>query len=67
MSAYIWMILSVAQTKYVPDLKIGTLISNMIPMSIVLQIAWIIVVVIWMMIGLPFGPGVGVALPAGIL
>ena len=32
------MILSVAQTKYVPDLKIGTLISNMIPMSIVLQI-----------------------------
>ena len=67
MSAYIWMILSVAQTKYAPDLKIGTLISNMIPMSIVLQIAWIIVVVIWMMIGLPFGPGVGVALPAGIL
>ena len=67
MSAYIWMILSVAQTKYVPDLKIGTLISNMIPMSIVLQIAWIIVVVIWMSIGLPFGPGVGVALPAGIL
>ena len=67
MSAYIWMILSVAQTKYVPDLKIGTLISNMIPMSIVLQIAWIIVVVIWMMIGLPFGPDVGVALPAGIL
>ena len=67
MSAYIWMILSVAQTKYVPDLKIGTLISNMIPMSIVLQLAWIIVVVIWMMIGLPFGPGVGVALPAGIL
>ena len=61
------MILSVAQTKYVPNLKIGTLIANMIPMSIVLQIAWIIVVVIWMSIGLPFGPGVGVALPAGIL
>ena len=39
----------------------------MILMSIVLQIAWIIVVVIWMSIGLPFGPGVGVALPAGIL
>ena len=49
------------------QIKIGTLISNMIPMSIVLQIAWIIVVVIWMSIGFPFGPGVGVALPAGIL
>ena len=67
MSAYIWMILSVAQTKYVPDLKIGTLIANMIPLSIVLQIVWIIFLVIWMLIGLPFGPGVGIYLPAGIM
>lgn len=67
MSAYIWMILSVAQTKYSPDLKIGTLIANMIPMSIVLQIVWIIFLVIWMLTGLPIGPGVGMALPAGIL
>ena len=67
MSAYIWMILSVAQTKYVPDLKIGTLISNMIPMSIVLQIAWIIFLVIWMLLGIPFGPGVGIYLPAGVM
>ena len=50
------MILSVAQTKYVPNLKIGTLIANMIPMSIVLQIAWIIFLVIWMLLGIPFGP-----------
>lgn len=67
MSAYIWMVLSVAQTKYVPDLKIGTLISNMIPMSVVLQIAWIIFMVIWMTIGIPIGPGVGMYLPAGVL
>ena len=67
---------SFALEKIIDSLKINreyflknemTLIANMIPMSIVLQIAWIIVVVIWMMIGLPFGPGVGVALPAGIL
>lgn len=67
MSAYIWMILSVAQAKYVPDLKIGTLIGNMIPMSIVLQIVWIIFMVIWMTLGLPIGPGVGMYLPAGIM
>ena len=67
MSAYIWMILSVAQTKYVPNLKIGTLIANMIPMSIVLQIAWIIFLVIWMLLGIPFGPGVGIYLPAGVM
>ena len=58
MSPYIWMILSVAQTKYVPNLKIGTLIANMIPMSIVLQLVWIIFLVIWMLLGVPFGPGV---------
>lgn len=67
MSPYIWMILSVAQEKYMPDCAIGTLISNMIPIAVVLQIAWIIFLVIWMMLGLPFGPGVGIALPAGVL
>ena len=67
MSPYIWMILSVAQEKYMPDCAIGTLISNMIPIAVVLQIAWIIFLVIWMTLGVPFGPGVGIALPAGVL
>lgn len=67
MSPYIWMVLSVAQTKYMKDLKIGTLISNMIPIAIVLQIAWIIFMLIWMMIGIPIGPGVGMYLPAGVM
>ena len=67
MSPYIWMILSVAQEKYMPDCAIGTLNSNMIPIAVVLQIAWIIFLVIWMTLGVPFGPGVGIALPAGVL
>lgn len=67
MSPYIWMILTVAQAKYDPDLKIGTVISNEIPIAIVLQIAWIIFFLIWMLIGLPFGPGVTMALPAGVI
>ena len=67
MSAYIWMVLSVAQTKYMKDLKIGTLISNMIPIAIILQIFWILFMIIWVMIGIPIGPGVGTALPAGVL
>lgn len=67
MSAYIWMVLSVAQTKYMKDLKIGTLISNMIPIAIILQICWILFMIIWVMIGIPIGPGVGTALPAGVL
>lgn len=67
MSPYIWMILSVAQAKYDKNLAIGTLISNMIPIAIVLQIAWIIFVIIWLQIGLPIGPGVGTQLPPGVL
>lgn len=67
MSPYIWMLLSVAQTKYMPDLKIGTVIANEIPIAIFLQIAWIIFLLIWTLIGIPFGPGVGMYLPAGVL
>lgn len=67
MSPYIWMLLSVAQAKYDKNIAIGTLISNMIPIAIVLQVAWIIMLIIWMALGLPIGPGVGVTLPAGVL
>lgn len=67
MSPYIWMLLSVAQTKYMPDLKIGTVIANEIPIAIILQIVWIIFVIAWMAIGIPIGPGVGMSLPAGVL
>lgn len=61
------MILSVAQEKYMPDCAIGTLIANMIPIAIVLQFAWILMLIVWVMLGLPIGPGVGFHLPPGIL
>ena len=67
MNPYLWMILSVAQEKYMPKAAIGTLVSNLIPIAVVLQIAWILFLVVWMTLGLPIGPGVEMALPAGIL
>lgn len=67
MSPYVWMILTVAQAKYQPDLKIGTVLSNELPIAIVLQIVWMIFLLIWMATGLPYGPGVGMMLPAGVL
>ena len=67
MSPYIWMVLEVAKAKYDKDLQIGTLIANMIPISIVLQIVWVIFMIIWTSAGIPVGPGVGMYLPAGIL
>lgn len=67
MSPYIWMVLEVARTKYDKDLKIGTLVSGLIPIAMVLQVAWIIFFIIYYLTGLPIGPGVGSALPAGIM
>lgn len=67
LSPYIWVTLGVAQAKYDKDLQIGTLAAGLFPIGIVLQVAWIIFLGIWMLIGLPIGPGVGFYLPAGIL
>lgn len=66
-SAYIWMVLEVAKTKYDPDLKIGTLVSGLLPIAVVLEILWIVFMIIWFIAGIPIGPGVGTAMPAGIL
>ena len=64
MSPYIWMVLSVAQAKYDENLKIGTLIANLVPIAFVLQIVWIIFFIVWDYFGLPIGPGVTSAIPA---
>ncbi|MBP3751310.1 MAG: AbgT family transporter [Pyramidobacter sp.] len=64
MSPYIWMVLSVAQAKYDENLKIGTLISALVPVAFWLQIIWIIFFIVWDYFGLPIGPGVTSAIPA---
>lgn len=66
LSPYLWVVLSVAQTKYDKDLKIGTFASGLFPIGIILQVAWIAFLGLWMLLGLPYGPGVGTYLPAGI-
>ncbi|MBQ6292850.1 MAG: AbgT family transporter [Lachnospiraceae bacterium] len=64
LSPYLWVQLSLIHRKYDPDAGIGTLASGLFPIGIILQIAWIIFLAIWMLIGLNIGPGVGVHLPA---
>ena len=49
------------------DIKIGTLISNLLPIAVILEVIWVIFFIIWYLIGLQIGPGVGSALPVGIL
>jgi aminobenzoyl-glutamate transport protein len=45
--------------KYQSDTGIGTIISTMIPYSIVFFILWTLLLVIWLSFGLPLGPNAG--------
>jgi aminobenzoyl-glutamate transport protein len=53
---YFPLIIVFAQ-KYQKDLGIGTIISLMLPYAVIFAIARIVMLVIWMLIGLPIGPG----------
>lgn len=56
---YFPLILAFAK-KYDDDTGIGTMISTMLPYSIGFLFFWAILMVIWMVLNLPLGPGVGV-------
>lgn len=56
MLAYFAILLSFAR-KYDKNIGIGTLISALLPYSVVFAISWIIVFAIWFLLGLPLGPG----------
>ena len=45
--------------KYDREAGIGTIIATMLPYSIVFSIGWTILLIIWIMLGLPLGPGSG--------
>lgn len=56
MNAYMIVILAVMQ-KYAPRAGIGTLVSTMLPFSVVFGIVWIVFLLGWMQLDLPLGPG----------
>lgn len=53
---YFAIVIAFAQ-KYDKKAGIGTLISTMLPYSIVFTIGWVLMMLIWMWTGLPIGPG----------
>jgi aminobenzoyl-glutamate transport protein len=59
---YFPLILTFA-VRYVPKAGIGTLIALMMPYSIAFMIAWTLMLVGWILLGLPLGPGAGLRLP----
>ncbi|MGL5174916.1 MAG: AbgT family transporter [Cetobacterium sp.] len=60
--SYFAMIIVFMQ-KYDKKASLGTLISVMLPYSIVFLIGWSVFLAVWMLSGLPIGPGASVLLP----
>lgn len=52
--------------KYDKKAGIGTLVSTMLPYSVLFFIGWVILLVIWLYLGLPLGPGAGIYYEAAV-
>jgi aminobenzoyl-glutamate transport protein len=48
--------------KYQKNAGIGTLVATMLPYSIAFLIGWVILLVVWILLDLPLGPGAGILL-----
>jgi aminobenzoyl-glutamate transport protein len=53
---YLPFIVTVAQ-RYRKDAGLGTIVAVMLPYAVILQVAWIILFVIWYVLNIPLGPG----------
>ena len=56
--SYFAMIIVFMQ-KYDKKASLGTLVSTMLPFSMAFMVIWSILLIIWMLLGLPIGPGIG--------
>lgn len=56
MMSYFALIIAFMQ-RYIKDAGIGTVIATMLPYSFFFLIGWTILLIIWILIGLPIGPG----------
>ncbi len=48
--------------KYDSKAGIGTLVATMLPYSIVFFLGWVILLIVWLLTGMPLGPGAGIHL-----
>lgn len=53
---YLPFMLTVAQ-RYQKDAGIGTIIALMIPYAVILAAVWVVLFVVWFLLGIPLGPG----------
>ena len=62
MMSYFALIIAFMQ-RYQPGAGIGTLVATMLPYSAVFLAGWTLLLVIWIVLGLPVGPGAELYLP----
>ncbi|WP_436861458.1 AbgT family transporter [Staphylococcus caeli] len=56
MMPYLPLLLSYAQ-KYDKNMKLGSLLSSLMPYTIILSIVWPLFMIVWYLLGWPLGPG----------
>ncbi|MEN8224004.1 MAG: AbgT family transporter [Bacteroidota bacterium] len=59
MMSFFALIIAFVQ-KYDPKAGIGTIIAAMVPYSIAFLIVWILLLIVWLLSGLPLGPDAGI-------
>ena len=59
MMSFFALIIAFVQ-KYDPKAGIGTIIATMVPYSIVFFVFWVLLLVVWLLLGLPLGPDAGI-------
>ncbi|MGH7454505.1 MAG: AbgT family transporter, partial [bacterium] len=59
--AYFALSVSFVQ-RYSKDAGIGTVIATMLPFTVAFLVVWSALLVVWLLLGLPMGPGAGLYL-----
>ncbi|HVL66134.1 MAG TPA: AbgT family transporter [Vicinamibacterales bacterium] len=62
MMTYFALIIAFMQ-RYQPTAGLGTLVATMLPYSVTFLVGWALMLVVWILAGLPVGPGAGLYLP----
>ena len=59
---YLPLIIAFAQ-KYEPKIGLGTLLAMMLPYSIAFALGWTLLLAVWILLGIPLGPGAAMTYP----
>jgi aminobenzoyl-glutamate transport protein len=59
---YLPFVVTVAQ-RYQKNTGLGTIVALMLPYSLVIAVAWILLYILWFVLGIPLGPGYPVVAP----